>query len=339
MNAHYDPDVEGTIFNIQRFSVHDGPGIRTVVFMKGCTLRCLWCSNPESLHARRQIGVYPQRCIGVDKCGRCLAAAPDPAALVVEDGRVTRLDADDPQDYFACAAVCPTDALKVWGQRATVGEVMREVLADRDFYEESGGGLTLSGGEALAQSAFAVELLRAARAEGVNTCVETALNYKPQILDAALPFIDLALCDLKVRDSAAHQQFTGAPNEQILANLRKVVDYGTPVVIRIPVVPEHNATDENMRETARFVVDELGGRVLQVQLLPFRKLGEDKYASLGMAYPMARLQTPEREAWEKNIRHFVDIMREIGTPAVAGAGSRIEVPRPRRHQEIPSNVQ
>jgi organic radical activating enzyme len=147
--------------------------------MKGCTLRCMWCSNPESLHARRQIGVYPQRCIGVDKCGMCLTVAPDPAALVVEDGRVTRLDADDPQDYFACAAVCPTDALKVWGQRATVGEVMREVLADRDFYEESGGGLTLSGGEALAQSAFAVELLRAARAEGVSGDLEQSVATLP----------------------------------------------------------------------------------------------------------------------------------------------------------------
>ena len=324
-NLPYDPDTEGIIFNIQRFSVHDGPGIRTVVFIKGCSLRCIWCSNPESLVTHRQLGVYPQRCIGVDKCGMCLKVAPDKNAFTVEDNRVTALDAHHHEEYLACADVCPTDALKAWGEITTVGAVMKEVLADRDFYRESGGGMTLSGGEALIQKTFAAELLKAAHAEGLNTCVETALNYKPDVLDASLPYIDLALCDLKHMDNAAHQRFTGVPNRQILSNLKRVVDSGTPVVIRIPVVPDHTGTEENLRETARFVADELGGRVRQIQLLPFHKLGEDKYASLGMIYPMDAFKAPEREVWEADIHHFVEVMRSYGVPAVAGSGSKLEI--------------
>lgn len=325
MTTDYDPNVEGTIFNIQRFSVHDGPGIRTVVFIKGCTLRCIWCSNPESMATRQQLGVYPQRCIGVDKCGMCLKVAPDEAAFSVKDKRVTALNARHHEDYLACADVCPTDALKAWGKKQTVGDVMREVLADRDFYEESGGGMTLSGGEALIQAQFAVELLKAAHAEGINTCVETALNYKADVLDAALPYLDLALCDLKHMHAQDHKRFMGASNELILSNLKKVVESGTPVVIRIPVVPEHNGTEDNIRATAMFIADELGGRVKQVQLLPFRKLGEDKYASLGMTYPMADFKSPPREVWERDIRHFAEVMNGYGVPAVAGSGSKINV--------------
>jgi len=321
----YDPSIEGIIFNIQRFSVHDGPGIRTVVFIKGCSLRCIWCSNPESLVSHRQLGVYPQRCIGVDKCGMCLKVAPDQGACTVEDNRVTSLVASHHEDYLACAEVCPTDALKAWGVQTTVGAVMQEVLADRDFYRESGGGITLSGGEALIQKVFAAELLKAAHVEGLNTCVETALNYRRDVLEATLPYIDLAFCDLKHMDNDAHQRFTGVPNRQILSNLKYVVDSGTPVVIRIPIVPEHNGTEQNLRATARFVAEDLGGRVRQIQLLPFRKLGEDKYASLGMTYPMAGFQSLQREVWEANIRHFVDVMRTYGVPAVAGTGSKLEI--------------
>jgi pyruvate formate lyase activating enzyme len=321
----YNSDLTGTVFNIQRFSVHDGPGIRTVVFIKGCSLRCMWCSNPESLVKEAQLGVYPERCIGVDKCGACLRVAPDQTALVVDDNRVVALNITHHADYLACADVCPTDALKAWGKQQSVGEVMREVLADRVFYQESGGGLTLSGGEALIQSTFAVELLKAAHAEGVNTCVETALNYKPEVLDAALPYIDIALCDLKHMDAQEHRQYIGVSNERILDNLKKVVAFGTPVVIRIPIVPGHNGTRENMLATARFIVEELGNRVKQVQLLPFKKLGEEKYAALGMPYPMAQFQAPERSEWEQSIREYAQLLNDFGIPAVAGSGSKIVI--------------
>ena len=323
MTTQYDPEVTGTVFNIQRFSVHDGPGIRTVVFIKGCSLRCIWCSNPESLSRKLQLGVYPERCIGTDKCGVCLEVAPDIEKLIVKDHKVIGLSTEKPEDYLPCAEVCPTNALKVWGSKSTVGEVMKEVLSDREFYEESGGGLTLSGGEAFIQPRFAVELLKAAHAEGINTCVETALNYNAEVLEQALPYVDLALCDLKHMDPEAHKRFTGVSNVRILNNLKFVVASGTPVVIRIPVVPEHNGTEENLRETARFITGELDGRVKQVQLLPFRKLGREKYASLGMPYPMEDFDAPEREVWENNIRGFAEMMKSYGVNAVAGSGSKI----------------
>ena len=325
MANQYDTEISGTVFNIQRFSVHDGPGIRTVVFLKGCSLRCIWCSNPESLLRREQLGAYPDRCIGVDKCNACIKAATNPDIVSVEGGRVTGLNSDDPQDIRACADACPTGALRAWGSRMQVSEVMQEVLADREFYEESGGGLTLSGGEALLQTDFAVELLKAARAEGVNTCVETALNYAPSVLDRALPHIDLALCDLKHMDATAHRHFTGVSNRRILTNLQKVVSYGTPVVIRIPVVPEYNGTEENLRATARFLAENLEGRINQVQLLPYRRLGVEKYASLGLEYPMADFEAPHRETWERDIRRYARIMGSYGLEVAPGSGARIQL--------------
>lgn len=323
MSEAYDPGVTGTVFNIQRFSVHDGPGIRTVVFIKGCSLRCTWCSNPESLSCRVQLGFNPDRCIGIDRCTDCFAVAPDAKALVLRDRRVVGLQSERPEDYLRCADACPTGALRAWGRQTTVGEVMGEVLADTACYAESGGGMTLSGGEALIQTRFAVELLKAARAEGISTCVETALNFKGEVLDEVLPLVDLFLCDLKHMDAHAHRRFTGASNEAILANLRRVVASGADVVIRIPVVPGHNGTEENLRATARFIAQDLGGRVRQVQLLPFRKLGEEKYASLGLPYPMKDFQSPPREAWEADLRHFAAMMSGYGLDAVAGAGSRL----------------
>jgi pyruvate formate lyase activating enzyme len=324
MSQAYDPGVTGTVFNIQRFSVHDGPGIRTVVFLKGCSLRCIWCSNPESLSCRVQLGFNPDRCIGIDGCTACFEAAPDAKAFVLRDQRVAGLDSERPEEYLPCAEACPTGALKAWGRQTTVGEVMREVLADTAYYAESGGGMTLSGGEALIQTRFAAELLKAARAAGINTCVETALNYKGDVIDEVLPLVDLFLCDLKHMDPAAHRRCTGVSNAGILANLRRIVAAGAEVVIRIPVVPEHNGTEENLRATARFIADELGGRVRQIQLLPFRKLGQEKYASLGISYPMQDFQSPPREIWEKDLRHFAAMMSEYGLNAVAGAGSKLD---------------
>ena len=323
MSQAYDPGVTGTVFNIQRFSVHDGPGIRTVVFIKGCSLRCIWCSNPESLSCRVQLGINPDRCIGTDKCTACLEAAPDRRAFVLQEQRVVGLESDRPQDYLRCADACPTGALKAWGRQTTVGEVMREVLADTAYYAESGGGLTLSGGEALIQTQFAAELLKAARAAGISTCVETALNYKGDLLDEVLPLVDLFLCDLKHMDAEAHLRYTGVSNEGILQNLRRIVASGADVVIRIPVVPGHNGTEQNLRATARFIADDLGGRVRQIQLLPFRKLGEEKYASLGLSYPMKDFQPPPREVWEADMLHFAAMMSEYGLNAVAGAGSKL----------------
>lgn len=322
MSIAYDSGVHGTVFNIQRFSVHDGPGIRTVVFLKGCSLRCRWCSNPESLSRAVQIGVFEKRCLGVDKCRACLDAAPDPGAIVVREGRVTGFRGRRAERYVRCAEACPTGALKVWGRQVTVGEVMKEVVADRAFYESSGGGLTLSGGEALLQPRFAAELLKAARAEGIGTCMETALNVRGDHLEPVLPLLDMMLCDLKALDPEAHRRCTGASNERILANLRTVVASGVRVVIRIPVVPGHNG-DANLRATARFVAEEFGPRVGQIQLLPFRKLGEEKYAALDLPYGMRDYVAPPRDTWERELIDAARMMSQYGINAVAGVGSSL----------------
>jgi len=323
MSTAYDPGVSGTVFNIQRFSVHDGPGIRTVVFLKGCSLRCRWCSNPESLSKAVQIGVFSSRCLGLDKCRACLDAAPDPDAFEIRDGRVQALRARRAEKFVACADACPTGALKVWGRRVTVGEVMNEVLADRSFYESSGGGLTLSGGEALLQPKFAAELLKAARAEGISTCMETALNVRSEVLDGILPLLDLIFCDLKHLDPAAHREYTGASNERILENLRKVVASGIRVVVRVPVVPGCNGTEANLGATARFLAGKFGSRVETIQLLPFRKLGEEKYVALGMSYGMRGFAAPSRETWERELTRMAHVMSEHGVNVVAGAGNSL----------------
>ena len=266
----------------------------------------------------------PRSSQGIDKCSECLRAAPIPAALGVADRRIVGIETKDSREFLACEEACPTGAIRAWCKRVTVGEVMEEVLADREFYEESGGGLTLSGGEALVQHEFAVELLKAARAEGIHTCVETALNVRISALDAALPFVDLALCDLKHMDSAAHKRFTGAGNCRILRNLDKVAASVTPIVVRIPVVPDHNGTEDNLRATACYIAEEHDGRVIQVQLLPYRKLGLERYRFLGMAYPMQDFEAPPREQWENDIRGFAEMMRSYGVYTVAGASHRIE---------------
>lgn len=320
----YNPDIEGIIFNIQRFSIHDGPGIRTVVFMKGCSLHCLWCSNPESIKRQQQVGIYSNRCIGTDKCNACLKACAQSTLNTDEDHKVINLHHIPLNEQLDMANACPADALKIWGKVVTVAEVIKEVLADRQFYEESGGGLTLSGGEALLQHKFATELLKAAHSHGINTCVETALHYSPAILDKSLPYIDLAYCDLKHLDSDKHKTFTRVSNQRILSNLKKVTQSNTPVVIRIPVVPEYNGTEENLRKTAQFIKQDLQGKVKQVQLLPFRKLGEDKYQALQIPYPMADFDAPPRNVWEQTLIKFAQQMCEQGVPTIAGTNTALE---------------
>ncbi len=317
----------GIVFNIQRFTVHDGPGIRTEVFLKGCPLRCLWCSNPESQKVHPQVGVYPDRCIGVDKCGFCISACPVEAggAFIVEDNRVTGINRDVCTDCLRCAEECPAmKTLEIYGKEMTVEEVMEVVLADRDFYEKSGGGVTLSGGEVFVQPEFSLALLEACKRRGLHTCVESSLHCKPDLLDRLYPFVDLVITDIKHMDPSEHKRLTGVGNERILENIRKTARGGMPLVVRIPIVADHNNSEENIAATARFIAKELDNKVKQVQLIPYRELGLEKYQSLGMDYPMGDFQAPAREAWEKNIRALVEQMKSYGVPAVAGTSNKLE---------------
>jgi len=316
---------EGVVFNIQRYTLHDGPGIRTEVFFKGCTLHCRWCSNPEGINAEIEVGVFKNRCIGIDRCGYCLSACPQSrdGIFIVEDNKIAGIDRKKCTKCCKCAEACPSNALKTWGEKMSVPDVMKVILADRAFYEKSGGGATLSGGEVLMQWEFARALLKACKKNSLHTCMESSLHYRTDVLEHIYPYVDLVITDIKHMNSTRHKQFTGAGNELILKNIKRTVEFNMPLVIRIPVVPDHNNNEENIRATAEFIVRELNSCVNQVQVLPYRQLGMEKYTSLGIDYYMANFTPVERSIREQNIRYLVEVMKSYGVPAVAGTTNKI----------------
>ena len=277
----------GRIFDIQRYSIHDGAGIRTLVFLKGCPLRCLWCSNPESQKATPELGFIAARCVGAESCGApCLPACPIGALTADGQGKAvlnrSRCDA-----CGRCAAVCVHEALKVVGRVMTVEEVLTAVEKDRPFYRRSGGGVTLGGGEPLAQHRFAAELLAAAQDEYLHTALETS-GYAPwRHLESVLRHVDLLYVDLKHMDPQQHVMLTGQSNELILENLRRVRSMMQPVdvIVRIPIIPGCNDSIENLSASAAFVL-QLG--FLQVELIPYHRFGVSKYEQYGMTYRLER---------------------------------------------------
>ncbi|UWG99224.1 glycyl-radical enzyme activating protein [Dehalobacter sp. DCM] len=316
-------DIKGVIFNIQRYTIHDGPGIRTEVFFKGCPLRCKWCSNPESLNTEREVGVYSERCIGFDKCGYCVAVCPEPETILIQDNTVWQVDREKCTGCLKCAESCPANALISWGRNMSVAEVMAIIEADRDFYEKSGGGVTLSGGDVLMQWEFALQLLKQCKKSGIHTCLESSLHYRSEVLDFIYPFVDLIITDIKHMNADIHKTYTGAGNELVLDNIKKTVAMNKPLILRVPIVPGVNDSEENVRATAEFIVNDLQNRMLQVQLLPYRPLGEEKYHSLGMVYPMQDANSVERKIREEKILYLADIMQAYGVPAQAGTTNRI----------------
>jgi pyruvate formate lyase activating enzyme len=294
-------DLRGLVSHVQHYSIHDGPGIRTSVFFMGCPLDCQWCSNPECLELRPRIGFYPNLCIGDEKCGLCAGLSPE----------------------FA-AEICPPRAKKLFGQWMTAPELMQIIESDRSFYNRTGGGVTLTGGEVMFQWQFAALLLKSCKESDINTCIETSLHCPAEHMEAVYQYTDFVIADLKHMDSDKHKQHTGQGNALILRNLIRTAALGKKLVIRTPVVPGFNTDERDIRAIGEFIRDALGGKVTALQLLPYRPLGAEKYAALGIAYPMEGFELPPREAWERKLVHYAAVLREeYGLPAFAGAAGKL----------------
>ena len=280
-------ELRGNIFSIERYAVHDGGGIRAMVYLKGCPLRCLWCANPEGQEARSQLFFFAERCIG---CGQCLAACPSGAASRDGEARIVH-DLARCQGCGRCVESCCADARRLFGRPLTVAEVMGEVLKDRVFYRRSGGGVTLSGGEPTAQAGFARELLRELHQQDLHTALETCGYCDWAQLSVLAEHLDLVLYDLKHMDSDTHLRLTGVPNRLILSNLRRLAELGrVEVLVRVPVIPGHNDDRQNMEALAEFVagLSSVGG----VELLAYHPYGSGKYARCGRAPALANLASP-----------------------------------------------
>lgn len=292
---------QGFVTNVQRFSIHDGPGIRTTVFLKGCNLRCYWCHNPETLKPKPELQVFPERCIG---CGVCFERCPQSAHVVEDGGRVFHRELC--VACGTCADTCYAQALVIVGECKTVEEVVEEVLRDRPFYERSGGGVTLSGGEPLLQFGFARALLERCKAEGLHTAIETAANLPWERIEAVLPVTDLVMMDIKLLDAQSHRKCTGVSNERILANARRLGDCGTPLIVRTPVIPGVNDRESDIAAIAAFVADMPG--LLYYELLPFHPMAGGKYESLDMVYHAKQLKPPPKE----HVEALAAVAREQG---------------------------
>ncbi len=284
------PDTTGVVLRIEKTSVHDGPGLRTVVFLKGCPLSCAWCSTPESQHALPEKGYSAERCVG---CSTCVNNCPNGALSLLAGVAVT--DPDLCLDCFRCVDVCPHSAHKGYGRIMTVSQVVEEISKDEIFFFHSGGGVTISGGECFAQPAFTCSVLRECRQRGIDTAVETSLLTPWQNIEKSLPFLNTIFVDIKHHDSKRHRELTGVGNEIMISHLARLDKSSLPFALhlRIPLIPGINDDDENLEAT--LLLGESLAKVQEIEVLPYHRLGVGTYTLLGKTYALEHLHSPADE--------------------------------------------
>jgi pyruvate formate lyase activating enzyme len=285
----------GLLFNIQRFSVNDGPGIRTTAFLKGCPLHCRWCHNPESISPHKELILRDDRCV---RCGDCMKLCKNGA--ITEEGGAYVTSRERCKQCGDCTKLCYAEAREIVGYDVTVDELVKEVEKDRVFFDESGGGVTFSGGEPLLQHEFLIAALKACKQRGLHTTVDTTGFTSAPILENVSEYVDLFLYDLKTLDNEEHEEYTGVSNRVIVDNLRLLSRRGKNVKVRVPVIPGVNDRPEDIHEIGMFVASL--GNIPEIQLLPYHQTGVDKYHRLGVEYKMSRTSSPS-----------VDRMNEIVT--------------------------
>jgi pyruvate formate lyase activating enzyme len=294
-----DEIIAGTVFNIQKFSVHDGPGIRTTVFLKGCPLRCKWCSNPESQTFTPSVFFDKKKCI---ECGLCVNICPQKA---IGTDKNKKIDVSKCDGCGLCVEVCPTKALEISGKKMSVKEVIDEVCKDLAHYRRSGGGITLSGGEPLAQPDFAEAVLKSAKSCGINTAMETTGLAPTEVLDRVIPLVDMVLLDIKTFYPETHKKFTGVDNKQILKNALHISKIAKAVSVRIPLISGFNDDETSIKAIASFA--SYMENVTRVHILPYHSYGQGKYNLLNRVYDCDGLETPE-DAKVESLKKIVESM-------------------------------
>ena len=301
-------EIMGLIFDFQRFSIHDGPGIRTLVFLKGCPLHCSWCQNPESILINPDIMLIQNNCID---CGKCIEICPVDAVGKSPEGNRT-IDRSRCNVCGECLTVCYANSINISGRYLSVSEVLDEVERDRKFYERTGGGVTFSGGEPTLQASFLRELASQAKAKNLHTAIETCGHFKWDTLVDVFNNIDLVLYDIKHMDPEKHYKLTGVRNRLILENLERIASLGVPVRVRVPLIPGVNDSETNLRATAAFAADLPNLEALDI--LPYHRLGEPKWGELDQKYLLHGVKPHTRE----QVFAMVDIVREYDIEVTVG---------------------
>ena len=294
------------IFNIQKCSIHDGNGLRTLVFLKGCPLHCLWCANPESQSYKPEIMENMKKCIG---CGACIKACPNQAIHITDQGPI--IDRQHCVSCGKCADICYAGAKYVMGEEMAVEEVFRQIKKDEVFYSIKGGGVTFSGGEPLTDPEFLTAILKRCHEARINTAMESCGMGDYEKFKSALPYLDSCFLDIKHIDSARHRELTGAGNELILSNIRKIAEAGVPVTIRTPIIPGCNDSVDNITGIAEFIATL--PNVVSYELLPYHEFGKNKYHMLGRDYPLEGTVPPSDDAMDELVMAANDILNPYGT--------------------------